>query len=217
MIFRFKEDLNEEQQKAVKHTSGPALVLAGAGSGKTRVITHRIAYLLEHENARPYNIMAVTFTNKAADEMKERLYALVSGSIKGMWLGTFHSLCARLLREFASQTSYGRNFVIYDTQDQHNLIKKIIKDFHVDEKQADLYYMHRYISNLKNKLIDEYEFKPYNYKTEITRNIYREYQKRLKENGHYLNPEKIVKVNENSVVIEHEGLEKHILHLSLPQ
>ncbi|MEJ2568732.1 MAG: UvrD-helicase domain-containing protein, partial [candidate division WOR-3 bacterium] len=159
MIFRFKEDLNEEQERAVKHTSGPALVLAGAGSGKTRVITYRIAYLLEQENAVPYNIMAVTFTNKAADEMKERLYSLVNGSIKGMWMGTFHSLCARLLREFADRTAYTNNFVIYDTQDQHNLIKNIMRDLRINEKETDLYYIHRYISNLKNKLINEYEFK----------------------------------------------------------
>lgn len=183
MIFRFKEDLNEEQERAVKHTSGPALVLAGAGSGKTRVITYRIAYLLEQENAVPYNIMAVTFTNKAADEMKERLYSLVNGSIKGMWMGTFHSLCARLLREFADRTAYTNNFVIYDTQDQHNLIKNIMRDLRINEKETDLYYIHRYISNLKNKLINEYEFKPYNYKTEIVRNIYQEYQKKLKENN----------------------------------
>ncbi len=183
MIFRFKEELNKEQEKAVKHTSGPALVLAGAGSGKTRVITYRIAYLLEHENAKPYNILAVTFTNKAADEMKERLYTLVSSSIKGMWLGTFHSLCARLLREFAVRTAYTKNFVIYDTQDQHNLIKNIMKDFRVNEKEADLYYIHRYISNLKNRLVDEYEFKPYSYKTEIVKNVYEEYQRRLRENN----------------------------------
>ena len=183
MIFRFKEDLNEEQERAVKHTSGPALVLAGAGSGKTRVITYRIAYLLEQANARPYNIMAVTFTNKAADEMKERLYSLVRSSVKGMWMGTFHSLCARILREFADRTAYTRNFVIYDTQDQHNLIKKIMKDLRINEKEADLYYSHRYISNLKNKLIDEFEFKPYNYKTELVGNIYKEYQRRLKKNN----------------------------------
>jgi len=177
-----KKNLNEEQEKAVTHTSGPALVLAGAGSGKTRVITYRIAYLLEQKDVKPYNILAVTFTNKAADEMKERLYSLVRSSTKGIWMGTFHSICARLLREFASYTTYSRNFVIYDTQDQHNLIKNIIRDSDIGEKTLDFYYVHRTISNLKNRLIDEYEFKPYNYKTELIKNIYQEYQIRLKEN-----------------------------------
>ncbi len=178
----FKKDLNEEQARAVTHTSGPALVLAGAGSGKTRVITYRIAYILEHKNTKPYHILAVTFTNKAADEMKERLYTLVRGSIKGIWMGTFHSICARLLREFASQTPYSKNFVIYDTQDQSNLIKNILKDFEIKEKDLDFYYAHRTISNLKNRLIDEYEYKPYDYKTELLKNVYEEYQRRLQEN-----------------------------------
>ncbi|MBN1695085.1 UvrD-helicase domain-containing protein [candidate division WOR-3 bacterium] len=177
-----KKNLNEEQEKAVTHTSGPALVLAGAGSGKTRVITYRIVYLLEQKDVKPYNILAVTFTNKAADEMKERLYSLVRRSTKGIWMGTFHSICARLLREFASCTTYSRNFIIYDTQDQHNLIKNIIRDSDIGEKTLDFYYVHRTISNLKNRLIDEYEFKPYNYKTELIKNIYQEYQTRLKEN-----------------------------------
>jgi len=177
-----KKNLNEEQEKAVTHTSGPALVLAGAGSGKTRVITYRIAYLLEQKDVKPYHILAVTFTNKAADEMKERLYSLVRCSTKGIWMGTFHSICARLLREFASYTTYSRNFIIYDTQDQHNLIKNIIRDSDIGEKTLDFYYVHRTISNLKNRLIDEYEFKPYNYKTELIKNIYKEYQIRLKGN-----------------------------------
>jgi len=178
----FKKDLNEEQEKAVTHTAGPALVLAGAGSGKTRVITYRIAHILEQKGVKPYHILAVTFTNKAADEMKERLYSLVRDSMKGIWIGTFHSVCARLLREFAPYTTHSRNFVIYDTQDQHNLIKKIIKDCQIEEKELDFYYGHRTISNLKNRLIDEDEFKPYNYKTELLKKVYQEYQRKLKEN-----------------------------------
>ncbi len=177
-----KKDLNEEQEKAVIHTTGPALVLAGAGSGKTRVITYRIAYILEQKDVKPYHILAVTFTNKAADEMKERLYKLVKGRVKGLWIGTFHSICARLLREFAPHTSYSKNFVIYDTQDQQNLIKNIIKNSDIEEKVINIYYAQRTISNLKNKLIDEDEFKPYNYKTELVKDIYQEYQRRLKEN-----------------------------------
>jgi len=179
----FKKDLNEEQEKAVTHTSGPALVLAGAGSGKTRVITYRIAHILEHKKAKPNHILAVTFTNKAADEMKERLYSLVRDSMKGIWIGTFHSVCARLLREFAPYTTYSRNFVIYDTQDQQNLIKNIINNYQIGERDLDFYHAHRTISNLKNKLIDEDKFKPYNYKTELLKKVYQEYQRRLKENN----------------------------------
>ncbi len=178
----FRKELNEEQVKAVTHTSGPALVLAGAGSGKTRVITYRIAYLLEQADVKPYHVLAVTFTNKAADEMKERLYTLVRSSYEGIWMGTFHSICARLLREFAEYTPYSKNFVIYDTQDQRNLIKKILEDFKIGEKELDFYYAHRKISNLKNRLVDENEFKPYDYRTELLKDVYKEYQRRLKKN-----------------------------------
>jgi DNA helicase II / ATP-dependent DNA helicase PcrA len=178
----FKKKLNEEQLKAVTHTSGPALVLAGAGSGKTRVITYRIAYLLEQKNADPKHILAVTFTNKAADEMKERLYSIVRSPIKGIWMGTFHSICARLLREFAEHTAYSKNFVIYDTQDQRNLIKRVFRDLNIEEKELDCYYAQRIISNLKNRLVDEYEYNPYDYKTELVKDIYQEYQRRLKKN-----------------------------------
>jgi DNA helicase-2/ATP-dependent DNA helicase PcrA len=178
----FKKYLNEEQEKAVMHDIGPALVLAGAGSGKTRVITYRIAYLLENKDVKPYHILAVTFTNKAADEMKERLYQLVKGSMKGIWIGTFHSMCARLLREFADATSYSRNFVIYDTDDQQKLITNVIKDSRIDERDLNGYYARRKISNLKNRLIDEDEFRPYDYKTELVKNVYQEYQRRLKNN-----------------------------------
>jgi DNA helicase-2/ATP-dependent DNA helicase PcrA len=164
------------------HDIGPALVLAGAGSGKTRVITYRIAYLLKNKDVKPYHILAVTFTNKAADEMKERLYQLVRGSMNGIWIGTFHSVCARLLREFADTTSYSRNFVIYDTEDQQKLLINIIRDSGVDDRDLDGYYARRKISNLKNRLIDENEFKPYDYKTELLKDVYKEYQRRLKKN-----------------------------------
>jgi DNA helicase-2/ATP-dependent DNA helicase PcrA len=178
----FKKYLNEEQQKAVIHADGPALVLAGAGSGKTRVITYRIAHLLQDKDIKPYHILAVTFTNKAADEMKERLYQLVRNSMKGIWMGTFHSVCARLLREFADFTPYSRNFVIYDTEDQQRLVNNVIKDSRLDERDLDGYYARRKISNLKNKLIDEHKFQPYDYKTEMLKNVYQEYQRRLKKN-----------------------------------
>jgi DNA helicase-2/ATP-dependent DNA helicase PcrA len=177
----FKKELNVEQKRAVMHETGPALVLAGAGSGKTRVITYRIAYLLENK-VEPHHIVAVTFTNKAADEMKERLYQLVKGSMRGMWIGTFHSVCARLLREFADSTPYSKNFLIYDTEDQRNLLTNIIKDLRMDERDLEVHYAHRAISNLKNRLVDENEYEPYDYKTELLKDVYREYEKRLQEN-----------------------------------
>lgn len=176
------KNLNKEQKKAVIHEDGPALVLAGAGSGKTRVITYRIAYLLENKGIKPYNILAVTFTNKAADEMKDRLHQLVNTSLKGIWIGTFHSVCARLLREFADHTIYSRDFVIYDVQDQKKLLTEILKDYDIREKELDIYYIRRAISNLKDRLVDEYEFQTYDRKTELTKEVYQEYQKRLSEN-----------------------------------
>ncbi len=178
----FKKELNVEQEKAVIHADGPALVLAGAGSGKTRVITYRIAHLLQNQDVKPYHILAVTFTNKAADEMKERLHLLVRNSMKGIWMGTFHSVCARLLREFSDFTPYSRNFVIYDTEDQQKLINNVIKDCRIDERDLHSYYARRKISNLKSKLINESEYRPYDYKTELLKNVYQKYQKRLKEN-----------------------------------
>ncbi|MEO0293758.1 MAG: UvrD-helicase domain-containing protein [candidate division WOR-3 bacterium] len=180
--MNFKEELNEEQIKAVMHTEGPALVLAGAGSGKTRVITYRIAYLLRILGVKPHQILAVTFTNKAADEMKERLGNLVGVLIRGIWIGTFHSVCARLLREFSDYLPYSKNFVIYDSEDERNLISEVMKELRIQEKNLPLSYTHRMISNLKNKLILPDEFTPYDYKTELLKEVYKKYEERLKEN-----------------------------------
>ncbi len=173
------KDLNEEQIQSVRHEGGPALVLAGAGSGKTRVITYRIAYLIRHKNVSPSRILAVTFTNKAADEMRERLYQLISTQIKGLWMGTFHSMCARILREYSEAMPYSRNFVIYDEQDQRNLIKRIMSNVGIREKELAPRYIQRAISNLKNRLIDEQEFEPLGYKQLRIKELYIEYQKRL--------------------------------------
>ena len=123
------ETLNPPQREAVQHTEGPLLILAGAGSGKTRVLTHRIAYLIEEKGVNPYNIMAITFTNKAAAEMRERVNNMSGPAAKDVWLFTFHAFCARFLRmEIDKLPGYGGNFAIYDTADSQNLIKQILKD-----------------------------------------------------------------------------------------
>ena len=131
--------LNEPQQRAVTTTEGPVLILAGPGSGKTRVITHRIAYLVQHEHISPWRILAVTFTNKAAKEMRERLERLVGvNESKEMTIGTFHAICARVLRVEADHLAplgLNRSFVIFDTDDQASLIKQAIKNLNLDEKQ----------------------------------------------------------------------------------
>ena len=119
------ESLNPVQRKAVQHTEGPLLILSGAGSGKTRVITHRIAYLIQHHRVSPYNILAVTFTNKAAEEMRTRLENLIGPS--PLWVATFHSTCAQILRRDIHHLGYERSFTIYDTSDQQTLIKELIK------------------------------------------------------------------------------------------
>ena len=119
------DSLNDVQREAVEHTEGPLLILSGAGSGKTRVITHRIAYLIRHHGVSPYNILAVTFTNKAAEEMRTRLERLIGQS--QLWVATFHSTCAQILRRDIHHLGYDRSFTIYDTADQQTLIKELIK------------------------------------------------------------------------------------------
>ena len=173
------EELNEVQLKTVQHKKGPALVLAGAGSGKTRVITYRIAYLIESKNISPERILAVTFTNKAALEMKERVYKLIPKNLRGLWIGTFHSMCARILREYSEEIPFRRSFVIYDEQDQGNLIKRVMDNQGIREKELPPYIVRRTISNLKNKLIDEHDFEPLGSKQMMIKEVYIEYQKRL--------------------------------------
>src|SRR5438270_14009447 len=146
--------LNEPQQRAVTTTEGPVLILAGPGSGKTRVITHRIAYLVQHEHISPWRILAVTFTNKAAKEMRERLEKLVGvNESKEMTIGTFHAICARILRVEADHLAplgLNRSFVILDTEDQIALIKQAVKDLNLDEKQSKPATMQALISRAKN-------------------------------------------------------------------
>ncbi|MGO1653210.1 ATP-dependent helicase, partial [Senegalia sp. (in: firmicutes)] len=150
----FLDGLNDEQREAVKTTEGPLLVLAGAGSGKTRVLTHRIAYILEQKNIFPDNILAITFTNKAAKEMKERIERLVDIRVEDMWVGTFHSMCVRILRRDIDKIGYNRNFIIFDGSDQNTVIKDTIKQLNVNEKMYEPKSMINFISSMKDKLID---------------------------------------------------------------
>ena len=126
-IMKSFETLNPMQQQAVLHTEGPLLVLAGAGSGKTRAVTHRVAYLIEEKNVSPWNILAITFTNKAAGEMRERVNGLIPQGADSVWVSTFHSLCVRILRRFIENLGYESSFSIYDTDDQKTLMKQIFK------------------------------------------------------------------------------------------
>lgn len=128
------DKLNPMQREAVFHTQGPLLILAGAGSGKTRVLTHRIAYLIDEYDVNPWNILAITFTNKAAGEMRERVDQIVGFGAEQIWVSTFHSMCVRILRRFADHLGYDRNFVIYDTDDQKHVIKEICKRLNIDTK-----------------------------------------------------------------------------------
>ncbi len=151
---RLLAELNEPQREAVRHGEGPLLVLAGAGSGKTRVLTHRIAYLLATGAARPGEILAITFTNKAAKEMRERVEALVGRTARAMWVTTFHSACARMLRADAERLGYSRGFTIYDESDSLRMLKRCMDELHVDPKRYPPRSIRSQISGAKNQLVD---------------------------------------------------------------
>jgi len=174
--------LNEAQQKAVQATDGPVLVLAGPGSGKTRVLTHRIAYLIDVLDVNPFHILAVTFTNKAAREMKERLDALVGqGHAAALTVGTFHSICARFLRRDIAHLGRERDFAIYDSDDQQRLMKRVLKDLDFDEKKYPPRAIHATISHAKNELVDadEYARLGRTYYDEVVARCFAHYQKLL--------------------------------------
>jgi DNA helicase-2/ATP-dependent DNA helicase PcrA len=177
-------DLNPVQQKAVLETEGPLLVFAGAGSGKTRVLTYRIAYLIQEKRVRPWNIFAVTFTNKAADEMRERVERLL-GSAKGTWISTFHSACARILRQHIDRLGFKRNFVIYDDQDQERHLKSIMKELNLDFKMFPPRSIQSAIEKLKNEGItpDQYSPNPYNIFQKRLALVYQRYQEDLHRNN----------------------------------
>ncbi|AZU60219.1 DNA helicase PcrA [Neobacillus mesonae] len=176
--------LNPEQQKAVKATDGPLLIMAGAGSGKTRVLTHRIAYLIVEKRVNPYNILAITFTNKAAREMKDRIAKVMGGAAEEIWISTFHSMCVRILRRDIDRIGFNRNFTILDTTDQQSVIKGILKDKNIDAKKFDPRAILGTISSAKNELIDPEEYAKMSggYYEQTVSDVYEEYQKRLRKN-----------------------------------
>lgn len=178
--------LNPPQREAVKHTEGPLLLLAGAGSGKTRVLTHRISYLIEEKNVFPWKIMAITFTNKAAKEMRERVDKLIGAGGSDVWVSTFHSSCVKILRRFIQEIDYDRSFSIYDTDDAKRLIREIMKEFNIDPKNLKDSAVLSEISSAKNKMIGPEGYKKAamgDYRKEMIGRIYVEYQKRLFKNN----------------------------------
>lgn len=174
--------LNPQQREAVTCTKGPLLVLAGAGSGKTRVLTHRIAYIIQHEQVQPWRILAITFTNKAAKEMRERLEMLLSETMRGMWVCTFHAMCSRILREHADVLGYTSNFVVYDDSDSKRLVKTIMDDLNLDTKKLSINALRTRISAAKNaaKTCDDLEREAQgSYVMEAAAKVYRELNSRL--------------------------------------
>src|SRR5450759_4327612 len=175
--------LNPQQKEAVAAPPGPILVLAGPGSGKTRVLTHRIAYLIGTLGVQPYNILAVTFTNKAAREMQTRVENLLEGKTQGIWLGTFHAICARILRREADYLPVSSNFVIFDSDDQEVLVKRAIKELNLNEKLYKPASIHSAISKAKNDLFRSAEFQTNTYRDEVIKRVYEKYQALLVSNN----------------------------------
>ena len=180
------KQLNDKQYEAVVNTEGPCLVIAGAGSGKTKVLTHKIAYLIDEKGVLPWNILAITFTNKAANEMKERIEGLVGDVAKDIWMGTFHSVCVRILRRFIDRIGFDSSFIIFDTSDQRTLIKACIKNIGLDDKMFTDRSVQSEISNAKNEMLepDQYTVRANgDFRKEKIALVYEMYQKRLKENN----------------------------------
>ncbi|MFW5787120.1 MAG: ATP-dependent helicase, partial [Halanaerobiales bacterium] len=180
------ENLNEEQKKAVCHKEGPLLVLAGAGSGKTRVLTRRVAYLIKEYGVWPRNILGVTFTNKAADEMKERVAVLLNDLPAEPWISTFHSLCVQILAREIEKLGYKKNYVIFDSSDQKKLMKNVLSEMNIDIKKTKPRAVLHEIGQAKNELIDPDDYKKNevnNYFSELVSKIYPVYQQKLKENN----------------------------------
>ena len=180
------EGLNNKQKEAVLATEGPCLVIAGAGSGKTKVLTHKIAYLMSEMHVKPWNILAITFTNKAANEMKERVEKLVGDAAKDMWIGTFHSICVRILRKYIDRLGYDHSFLIFDTSDQKTLVKECMKSLKIDDKMFTDRSIMSEISNAKNEMLEPKTYQTKytgEYRKEIIGKVYEMYQQKLKENN----------------------------------
>jgi len=187
----YLDSLNEPQREGVINTEGPCMLIAGAGSGKTRVLTLRIAHLIHSQGVDPFNIMALTFTNKAAKEMRERIEQVVGADARNLWMGTFHSVFARLLRAEAHFLGYPNNFTIYDTDDSKSLIRSIVKEMRLDETQYKANIVYNRISAAKNQLISWQEYLTHvevmsddaaNMRPEIG-NIYKNYALRCFKSG----------------------------------
>ena len=180
------EGLNDKQYEAVVNTEGPCLVIAGAGSGKTKVLTHKIAYLVQEKGVKPWDILAITFTNKAANEMKERIADLVGEDAKDIWMGTFHSICVKILRRFIDRIGFDSSFIIFDTSDQRTLVKGCLKDLNIDDKLLNDRSVLSEISNAKNEMLDPSQYQVRangDFRKEKIASAYQLYQKRLKENN----------------------------------
>ena len=178
--------LNDKQHEAVVTTEGPCLVIAGAGSGKTKVLTHKIAYLIGEKGAKPWDILAITFTNKAANEMKERIAGLIGDEAKDIWMGTFHSICVRILRRFIDRIGFDSSFIIFDASDQRSLVKACLKDLAIDDKLFNDRSVLSEISNAKNEMLEpeQYQAKANgDFRKERIATVYSLYQKRLRENN----------------------------------
>ncbi|NFV13587.1 DNA helicase PcrA [Clostridium sporogenes] len=184
--MELKSKLNKEQHEAATIIDGPLLILAGAGSGKTRVLTYRIAHMIENLNIYPSKILAITFTNKAAGEMKERIKVLVGDVVEGMWVSTFHSSCVRILRREIDKLGYDKNFTIYDTYDQKTLVKQCMEELNINDKDITDREIINTISSQKDNLISPKEFKKFssgNYRKDKIADAYILYQKKLKTNN----------------------------------
>ena len=178
--------LNDKQYEAVVNTEGPCLVIAGAGSGKTKVLTHKIAYLIGEKGVHPWDILAITFTNKAANEMKERIEGLVGEAAKDIWMGTFHSICVRILRRFIDRIGFDSSFIIFDTSDQKTLVKGCLKDLAIDDKMFTDRAVLSEISNAKNEMLEPEQYQARangDFRKEKIASVYNLYQKRLRENN----------------------------------
>jgi len=180
------EGLNKSQYEAVVTAEGPSLVIAGAGSGKTKVLTHKIAYLIDEKGISPWNILAITFTNKAANEMKNRIEKLIGDKSNEMWIGTFHSICVRILRRYIDRIGFDKSFVIFDTGDQKSLVKQTLKELNIDDKLFTERGVLSEISNAKNEMLTPEGYLARangEYRKEKIATIYELYQKKLKQNN----------------------------------
>src|SRR5579859_3181735 len=177
------DGLNPQQRAAVTHRGGPLLIVAGAGSGKTRVLTHRVAYLLARGGAQPGEILAITFTNKAAGEMKERVAALVGPRAKAMWVSTFHSMCVRILRAESKNVGLKSSFSIYDADDSKRLMTMVVRDLDLDPKRYPARSLAAQVSNLKNELVtpEAWAEKAATAPEKVLADVYSRYQRRLRD------------------------------------